>query len=74
MIFQAQRELNIDLPQSWFIGDTTTDVQTARHAGIKSMLVRTGYGGADKKHEAKADFIFGTLNEAVRFIIANGSK
>jgi D,D-heptose 1,7-bisphosphate phosphatase len=74
MILQAQRELNIDLAQSWFIGDTTTDVQTARHAGVKSILVRTGYGGTDKKHEAVADFTFHTLNEAVRFIIANGSK
>ncbi len=33
MIVQAQRELNIDLAQSWFIGDTTTDVQTARQRG-----------------------------------------
>jgi D,D-heptose 1,7-bisphosphate phosphatase len=74
MIFQAQRELNIDLAQSWFIGDTTTDVQTARHAGVGSILVRTGYGGADKKHEATADFTFGTLNEAVRSIVAGLSK
>lgn len=74
MIFQARRELNIDLARSWFIGDTTTDVQTARHAGVKSILVRTGYGGADKKHEATADFTFDTLNDAVRFITAGESK
>ncbi len=70
MILQAQRELNIDLAHSWFIGDTTTDVQTARHAGVKAILLRTGYGGADKKHEATADFTFDALNEAVRYIIA----
>ena len=74
MVFQARRELNIDLARSWFIGDTTTDVQTARNAGVKSALVRTGYGGSDKKHEAAADFTFETLNEAVRFIIERGDK
>jgi len=70
MVLQAQRELNIDLANSWFIGDTTTDVQTARNAGVKSILVRTGYGGTDRKHAAQPDLTFDTLNEAVLFITA----
>lgn len=69
MIFQAQRDLNIDLVNSWLIGDTTTDVQTARNAGVKSILVRTGYGGGDGKHAAQPDFAFDTLLEAVRFVV-----
>ncbi len=70
MIFQAQRDLNIDLANSWFIGDTTTDVQTARNAGVKSILVRTGHGGADGKHIVRPDFVFDSLLEAVRFVVA----
>jgi histidinol-phosphate phosphatase family protein len=70
MIQQAQRDLNVDLTKSWLIGDTTTDVQTARNAGLKSILVRTGYGGADRKHDAQPDFTFDTLLEAARFIVA----
>jgi phosphoglycolate phosphatase-like HAD superfamily hydrolase len=66
--------LNIDLARSWFIGDTTTDVQTARHAGVKSVLVRSGYGGADHKYRATPDFIFDTLLEAVRHIVASERK
>lgn len=69
MIQQAQRELNIDLAQSWLIGDTTTDVQTARNAGIKSILVRTGHGGRDGKQTAAPDFTFDHLLAAVRFIV-----
>ena len=45
VIQRAVSELNIDLNQSWLIGDTTTDLQTARNAGLKSILVRTGCGG-----------------------------
>src|ERR1043166_2881177 len=70
MVLHAQRELNIDLAQSWFIGDTTTDVQTARNAGVKSIVVRTGYGGGDRKYSAQPDFAFDTLLEAVRFVVA----
>jgi D,D-heptose 1,7-bisphosphate phosphatase len=74
MILQAQRDLNIDLANSWFIGDTTTDVQTAQNAGVKSILLRTGYGGADGKHDATPDFVFNSLLDAVRFIVKRSSE
>lgn len=74
MVLQAQRDLNIDLANSWFIGDTTTDVQTARNAGVKSVLVRTGHGGRDGKHDATPDFVFDSLPEAVRFIVTASAK
>ncbi len=70
MFLQAARDLNIDLAQSWMIGDTTTDVLAAKNAGVKSVLVRTGYGGQDGKQDVSPDFTFDTLNEAVRFIVS----
>ncbi|HWN97176.1 MAG TPA: HAD-IIIA family hydrolase [Methylomirabilota bacterium] len=74
MVLEAQRDLNIDLANSWFIGDTTTDVQTARNAGVKSILVRTGHGGADRKHDVAPDFVFESLPEAVQFIAARSTE
>lgn len=69
MIQSAARDLNIDLKQSWMIGDTTTDLQTAKNAGVKSILVRTGSAGKDGKYDARPDFTFDTLNQAVDFIL-----
>jgi histidinol-phosphate phosphatase family protein len=69
MLVRAAQELNLDLPQCWMIGDTTTDVQTARNAGVRSILVRTGAAGADGKHAATADRICDTLLEAVRTVL-----
>ena len=69
MIRRAVTDLNIDSGQSWLIGDTTTDMQTARNAGLRAILVRTGYGGQDGKQLATPDDIFDTLGEAVRFIL-----
>lgn len=65
MIERAVRDLNIDLGRSWLVGDTTTDVQTAKNAGLKSILVRTGYAGKDSKYSAQADYLCDTLGEAV---------
>jgi histidinol-phosphate phosphatase family protein len=70
MLLQARQDLNLDLGASWFIGDSTTDVETARNAGVKSVLVRTGYGGQDRKFGAAPDFSADNLLDAVRLIMA----
>jgi histidinol-phosphate phosphatase family protein len=74
MIQKAVADLNIDLKQSWLIGDTTTDLQTAKNAGLKSILVRTGAGGRDGKFAAPPDFTADNLLDAVRLILAQTSK
>jgi histidinol-phosphate phosphatase family protein len=74
MIQRAAAELNIDLKQSWLVGDTTTDVLTARNAGMKSVLVRTGAAGKDAKYAVEPDFVFDTLAQAVDFIVRQSSE
>jgi histidinol-phosphate phosphatase family protein len=69
LVAQAVAELNSDLSQSWFIGDTTTDVETARRAGLISILVETGYAGLDHKYLCTADFTVPDFSSAVRFIL-----
>jgi histidinol-phosphate phosphatase family protein len=71
MVRQATRDLNLDLSSCWFIGDTTTDVETAKAAGVKSILVRTGHGGRDGKFTATPDFAVDNLLDAVQLIMAN---
>lgn len=68
MIQKAVAELNIDLKQSWLVGDTTTDLQTAKNAGLKSILVRTGSAGRDGKFDATPDFVCNDLRQAVEII------
>jgi histidinol-phosphate phosphatase family protein len=69
MIRCAVADLNIDLKQSWLIGDTMTDLQTASNAGLKSILVRTGYAGRDAKHKAALDVSADNLLDAVNLIL-----
>jgi histidinol phosphatase-like enzyme len=69
MIQRAAADLHVDLAHSWLIGDTTTDVQTARNAGLHSILVRTGAAGADGRHAVTPDRICQDLLEAVKFLL-----
>lgn len=69
MIEQAQKEFNIDLKSSWLIGDTTMDIETSRRAGIKSILLETGYGGQDKRYQVKPAMTCSDLLHAAEFII-----
>ncbi len=69
MIEKAREEFNIDLGKSWMIGDTTVDIETARRAGIKSILLETGYGGKDNRYPVKPTMTFSTLSKAADQII-----
>ena len=42
MIFQAQRDHQIDLTRSFFIGDKEIDVECGRNAGVRTIRVHTG--------------------------------
>ena len=73
MIEKAVEKYNIDVSKSWFIGDSTTDIMTARNAGIKSICVKTGHSCKDNKYHIKPDFFAKDLKEAINFILKNGS-
>ncbi|MBQ7655369.1 MAG: HAD-IIIA family hydrolase [Clostridia bacterium] len=69
MLKAAAERFNIDLTQSWMIGDGTTDVQTGINAGTHTALVRTGDAGQDGKCSVKPELTADDLLAAVREII-----
>lgn len=76
MLIQAKEELDIDLGQSYVIGDKYLDVETAYAVGAKSVLVLTGYGIAEQeKHKTlknQPTYVAKDLMEAVEAIL-NGN-
>ena len=70
MLRQAARDLNLALNESWLIGDTTTDVETAHRAGLKSIAVLTGSAGADGKHARRPLFVAENVLDAARLLLA----
>lgn len=69
MITEAAKRYNVDLSESWIVGDTTMDIQTGKNAGIRTALVMTGEGGKDLKYDAHPDIVCKDLLEAVNKIL-----
>ena len=69
LIEKAVLKYNIDLKNSWFIGDTTIDIQTGINAGMKTILLNTGEGGRDGKYDVVSDYMCDDILEAVNMII-----
>ncbi len=42
MLLRAQKDLDLDMGASWFVGDKDTDIQCATAAGCRGVLVLSG--------------------------------
>lgn len=68
LFFKASKELDINLEDSWMIGDALDDIEAGKRAGCKTVMI-------DRKNEVdfnntrvKADVLAGDLDEAARII------
>ncbi len=74
LIQRAAHEFDIDLAQSWMVGDRYGDMELARNAGLRSAFVLSGYGRGEWEYQRTAwqhepDLIADDLLAAVRKII-----
>jgi rfaE bifunctional protein nucleotidyltransferase chain/domain len=69
LIRRAEHEMGIDLSHSYLIGDKTADIETGKRAGIRTILVSTGYGGKDGEYRVKPDMTADNLKDAAEKII-----
>ncbi len=65
----AENRLNPD--ETLFIGDMEHDIATARHGGIHSCAVLTGYNTLDQLRAAEPDLIVEHLGELKRVLLKN---
>ena len=76
---QAAQELSLDLEKSYVVGDRFKDVEMARNAGAKAILVLTGYGRGELEFlgpssKVQADFVAEDLAEAVEWILSDKAE
>jgi len=66
MIIEAAREWNIDLRQSFMVGDRWRDIDAGRAAGCKTLFIDYGY---NEPAPVNPDFIVGSLMDAAQVIL-----
>lgn len=70
MLQEAAERFGLSLPDSFLVGDRTADVQTARNAGCRAVLVQTGMAGKDGLFpEARPDATVADLPQAADWIV-----
>jgi len=78
MILQAARDLDLDLGNSWLVGDALTDLEAAKNAGIRGILVRTGRG-AEQEARISAETsrhwpVVADLKAAVELVLGSSEE
>ena len=69
LLLRAAREKDIDLKQSWLIGDNLSDIQAGKAAGCRTILIGTmkcELCGLMNEKNIFPDKIFGNITEAVQ--------
>lgn len=69
MIERAIREMNIDMENSFVVGDMTSDVELGLRMGLRSILLKTGAAGSDLKCKVVPTTELSGLLEAADYII-----
>lgn len=75
MYLQAAADHPIDIASSWMIGDKLIDLEAGKNAGVRTVLVRTGYGAVHADAAgALADAVAESLREAAEIILARSAE
>jgi phosphoglycolate phosphatase len=67
-ILELIADHDLDAAATIFIGDMVHDIDTARHAGVMSCAVLTGYDSLAKLKGANPDLLFRNLSEVRTFL------
>lgn len=68
MIRRNARRLRVALGASYLVGDQTQDILAGERAGVKTILVATGFAGKDGKYAVRPTHEARDLKAAVRLI------
>jgi D-glycero-D-manno-heptose 1,7-bisphosphate phosphatase len=73
MLLRAAADLQLDLSQSWIVGDRLLDMQAGRAAGCRCVLVRgvPAHHPAEDFSAAPPEYRAADLRDAAQYIIAN---
>ncbi len=76
MVDRALRELDLTREGSWVIGDKADDIELARAAGLRGVLVRSGHGAEAEAAGAgrAAESVVDDLLAAARYIIESEDR
>lgn len=74
MVEHAMEEFKIDRDASYLVGDRATDILCGQNAGLKTVLLESGYGSLRLEQPVKPDFVYKDLEEWVSYYFLPGKE
>ena len=74
LIKKAIEKFDIEASSSFMIGDKATDIELGKRAGVKTVLVQTGYGKTEVKQAKDPDKVAADLSEAIKWVLSTLEK
>ncbi len=77
MLLKAGRELDVDLSDSWMVGDSPRDIEAGQRAGCRTVRIRLRASqtpGQGDDEDVQADFTVRNLIDAARVILREAAK
>ena len=68
MIEHACQDFRIDMEKSYMVGDRASDILLGKNAGIKTILVESGYGMKRLEQEVMPDYIMEDLRKVLSIL------
>lgn len=69
MIELTCKDFDIDLTKSYVVGDRASDILTGQNAGIKTILLESGYGSARLEIPVKPDYVLDDLRDVCSILL-----
>jgi histidinol-phosphate phosphatase family protein len=75
LIRRATRELELDVGQSWFIGDILNDIEAGHRAGCRAVLIDNGNETEwNLSSLRRPDYIAADIYEAAKYILSERTR
>ena len=69
MFLSAKKTYNIDMKNSWMIGDKETDITAANAAGIKNTILARSNRNIDKS-DSNASYFVDSIKDSIKVIVS----
>lgn len=68
LIEMACNDFNIDMDKSIMVGDRESDIELGKNAGIRTVLLESGYGSKRLEKRIEPDYIFQDLRDIIKIL------
>lgn len=68
MIRKSQKDFEIDMDKSFMVGDRACDIIMGEKAGIRTVMLNSGYGMGKLEEECHPDLVFDDLKAFVAYL------